>query len=191
MNENPETDPFIHPLADVQSTQIGAGTQIWQFAVVLPGARIGEHCNINCHTFLENDVVLGDGVTVKSGVYLWDGIHVESGVFIGPNVTFTNDPFPRSKQRPAAFQRTHIGRNASIGAAATILGGTRIGAYALIAAGSLVSKDVPAHALMRGAPARLVGWVDEQGEKMAFQDGIWYAKDGRRFRADADRLIAL
>lgn len=144
---------MIHPLADVQSTQIGAGTRVWQFTVVLAGARIGADCNINAQVFIENDVVLGDRVTVKCGVQLWDGLRVADDVFIGPNVTFTNDRYPRSKQYPEAFQRTVIQAGASIGANATILGGVTIGAGAMVGAGSVVTKNVPAGELWYGNPA--------------------------------------
>lgn len=152
----------IHPLADVQSTQIGAGTRVWQFSVVLAGAQIGSDCNINCHCFVENDVRIGDRVTVKSGVYIWDGIEVEDDVFIGPNATFVNDPYPRSKQYPEAFARTIIRKGASIGAGATILGGIEIGAYAMIGAGSVVTKDVPPYTKWYGNPARQMGYVKEE-----------------------------
>ncbi|MCV2348168.1 acyltransferase [Paucibacter sp. Y2R2-4] len=147
----------VHPTADVQSPNIGAGTVIWQFCVVLPGARIGQDCNVNAQCLIENDVLVGDRVTVKSGVQLWDGITVEDDVFIGPNVTFTNDKYPRSKAYPEAFQRTYVERGASIGANATILGGVRIGAGALIGAGSVVTKDVPADELWFGNPATYKG----------------------------------
>lgn len=180
---------FIHSLADVQTEQIGDDTRIWQFAVVLAGAQIGSGCNLNCHTFVENDVVIGDRVTLKSGVCLWDGIRVEDDVFIGPNATFTNDPTPRSKQRPEAFQRTIIQKGASIGAGAVILGGVTIGAYALIGAGSVVTKNVPPQALVRGNPARIVGWVDESGHKMQrLDDHRWQAEDGRIFAAHNETL---
>jgi len=155
--------PRIHPLADVQTTQIGAGTQIWQFCVVLAGARIGRDCNINAQVFIENDVQLGDRVTVKCGVQLWDGLSVADGVFIGPNVSFTNDRLPRSKQYPAAFQRTVIEAGASIGANATILGGLCIGAGAMVGAGSVVTRDVPAGELWVGNPARSRGPVPTPG----------------------------
>lgn len=155
---------MIHPLADVQSKSIGINTTIWQFAIVLKDAVIGDNCNINCHTFIENKVVVGNNVTVKSGVFLWDGLLLEDNVFIGPNVTFTNDKFPRSKVYPNAFQQTKICKNASIGANATILGGVTVGDYALVAAGSVVTKDVPAYALVVGNPARIVGEVDENGQ---------------------------
>lgn len=148
------TPTFIHKLADVQSEKIGAGTRIWQFCVVLPGAEIGENCNICAHVLIENDVRIGNSVTVKSGVQLWDGITVEDGVFIGPNATFTNDLFPRSKVYPEKFERTVLKRGCSIGANATILAGTVIGENAMIGAGAVVTKDVPANAVVVGNPAR-------------------------------------
>ena len=150
---------MVHPTADVQTDQIGADTQVWQFSVILKGARIGSNCNINCHCFIENDVVLGNNVTVKSGVYLWDGVEAEDDVFIGPNVTFVNDLYPRSKQYPARFERTMIRKGASIGAGATILGGIEIGAGALIGAGSVVTKNVPPNTKWFGNPAKNMGSV--------------------------------
>ena len=156
----------IHPLADVQSVNIGKDTQVWQFSIILKGATIGENCNINCHTFIENDVIIGNNVTIKAGVYVWDGITVEDNVFIGPNVTFTNDKFPRSKQRPDLFQTTIIKKGASIGANSTILGGLTIGEFSIVAAGSMVTKDVPAFSLVKGHPAKLCGQVNEKGEKV-------------------------
>lgn len=149
------TAPFIHPLADCQSTQLGAGTRVWQFTVVLAGARIGANCNINSHCFVENDVVVGDNVTVKCGVYLWDGLRIEDNVFIGPNVTFTNDKHPRSKVYPDAFLSTRVGRGASIGAGAVILPGITIGAGAMVGAGAVVARDVPDNAVVYGDAARL------------------------------------
>lgn len=148
---------MIHPLSDVQSKNIGEGTRIWQFAIVLPDAVIGKDCNINCHTFIENDVKIGDRVTIKSGVFVWDGIEIEDDVFIGPNVTFVNDKYPRSKIYPEKFQQTRICRSASIGANATILGGITIGEYALVGAGSVVTNDIPPYALVYGNPAVIKG----------------------------------
>lgn len=155
---------MIHPLADVQTNNIGNDTSVWQFAIILKGAVIGDNCNINCHTFIENDVTIGDRVTVKAGVFLWDGIRVASDVFIGPNVTFTNDKYPRSKKYPDEFQLTEINRGVSIGANATILGGIKIGEYALVGAGAVITKDVPPFSLVYGNPAKVMGRVNELGE---------------------------
>ena len=140
---------FIHPLSDVQSKNIGQDTKIWQFCVVLENAVIGKNCNICAHVLIENDVIIGDNVTVKSGVQLWDGIRIEDNVFIGPNVTFTNDLYPRSKQYPEKFLQTIVKKGASIGANATIIPGITIGENAMIAAGSIVTKDVPANTLYK------------------------------------------
>lgn len=144
---------MIHPLADVKTDRIGKNTIIWQFSVILEMASIGDNCNINCHTFIENDVVIGNNVTIKSGVFLWDGISVEDNVFIGPNVTFTNDKYPKSKIYPQTFQNIVVKQGASIGANCTILGGVVIGKNSLIGAGSLVTKSVPDNELWIGSPA--------------------------------------
>lgn len=149
--------PLIHPLADVGAATIGAGTRIWQFVVILPQARIGRDCNICSHCFIESDVVIGDRVTIKNGVQVWNGARIGNDVFVGPNVSFTNDRLPRSMNRDFVAVPLHIGRNASIGAGAVILPGTRIGEGAMVAAGSVVTKDVPPGALVRGNPARTVG----------------------------------
>jgi len=156
-----------HPLADVQSKHIGEGTSIWQYCVILAGAVIGKNCNINALTLIENDVVIGDNVTIKSGVQVWDGLRIGDDVFIGPNVTFTNDFLPRSKVRPTEFLKTHVDNHASIGANATIVGGVTIGKYAMVGAGSVVTKDVPAYALVYGNPAKLNGYVCECGSKLS------------------------
>lgn len=147
---------MIHPLSDIQTKNVGKGTTIWQFCVILEGAKIGSNCNINCHVFIENDVVIGNNVTIKPGVQIWDGISIEDNVFIGPNATFTNDLKPRSKQYPEKFLRTTVKANASIGANATILPGIVIGENAMIGAGSVVLKDVPANTLWAGNPARKI-----------------------------------
>lgn len=136
-------NPQIHPLADVQSLHIGGGTRIWQFVVILPGARIGADGNICLHCFIENDVVIGDRVTVKSGVQLWDGTTLEDDVFVGSNVTFTNDRYPRSRAYPERFLTTLVCRGASIGGGAVILPGLIIDAGAMIGAGAVVTKSVP------------------------------------------------
>lgn len=154
------TQPFIHPLSDVQTTAIGSGTRLWQFVIVLPGAQIGQDCNICSHCLIENDVVIGDRVTVKSGVQLWDGLRVGADVFIGPNVSFTNDRFPRSQKKPEKFLVTKIGDGASIGAGAVILPGVIIGSKAMVAAGAVVTRSVPPNAVVVGNPAKIVGYVD-------------------------------
>ena len=153
--------PYIHPLADVHSSQIGEDSRIWQYSVILAQAQIGKNCNICAHTLIENDVVLGDNVTVKSGVFIWDGITIQDNVFIGPNVTFTNDKHPRSKQYPEEFLRTVIEEGASIGANATILPGIKIGQYAMVGAGAVVTKDVPENAIVIGNPATIKGFVEK------------------------------
>ncbi len=154
---------MFHSTADVQSPFIGEGTRVWQFCVILPGARIGRNCNICAHVLIENDVVVGNDVTIKSGVQLWDGVEVEDSVFIGPNVTFTNDLLPRSKRYPERFARTLIQKGASIGANATIVAGHTIGANALVGAGSVVTKDIPAHTVWYGNPASMRGYVTHDG----------------------------
>ena len=159
-------DIKIHPLADIQSSKIGFGTVIWQYSVILAGAKIGKNCNINALTLIENDVVLGDNVTVKSGVQIWDGLRIGNNVFIGPNVTFTNDFLPRSKQRSSEFLKTTIKKGASLGANSTVIGGLVIGKYVMVGAGSVVTKNVPDYALVYGNPAQQKGYVCECGVKL-------------------------
>ncbi len=151
------TTPFVHAAAIVETQSIGDGTRIWAFAHVLAGSVIGRDCNICDHVFIENDVVIGDRVTIKCGVQLWDGITIEDNVFIGPNATFTNDKYPRSKAYPQEFIRTTIKKKVAIGANATILCGITIGENAMIGAGSVVTKDVPAGELWYGNPAKSHG----------------------------------
>lgn len=153
----------LHPLSDIQSNKIGDGTSVWQFCVILPGAEIGSNCNICANVLIENDVVIGNNVTVKSGVQLWDGVRIEDNVFIGPNVTFTNDLTPRSKKYPESFAKTVVRRGASIGANSTIIAGNEIGAYAMVGAGSVVTKDIPANTLWYGNPAKMHGYVTDDG----------------------------
>jgi UDP-2-acetamido-3-amino-2,3-dideoxy-glucuronate N-acetyltransferase len=154
----------IHPLADVQSQDIGAGTRIWQFCVVFAKAKIGANCNICAHVLIENDVVIGDNVTIKSGVQLWDGVRIEDNVFIGPNATFTNDLFPRSKVHPEQLSQTIIKAGASIGANATILPGVVAAEGAMIGAGAVVTRSVPPNAIVVGNPARIIGYTNTKAE---------------------------
>lgn len=148
-----------HANAIVETKNIGAGTTIWAFVHILPGASIGADCNVCDQVFIENDVVVGDRVTIKSGVQLWDGVRIEDDVFIGPNTTFTNDPFPRSKQHLERYPITVVEKGASIGANATILPGVTVGKNAMVGAGSVVTKDIPPNAIVVGNPARIVNYV--------------------------------
>lgn len=167
-----------HPTSDIQTDAIGNGTVIWQFCVVLKGAQIGNDCNINAHVFIENDVIIGNRVTVKSGVQLWNGLRIEDDVFIGPNTTFTNDVTPRSKQHNKIFLKTIIKHHASIGANATILPGITIGSFALIGAGSVVTKNVPDRALVMGNPSKITAWLNDDGTKMIKKDNIYLDNKG-------------
>ncbi len=153
---------FKHPQALIElGAKIGDKSRIWAFVHILPGAVIGTDCNICDHVFIENDVIIGDRVTIKCGVQLWDGIRLDNDVFVGPNVTFTNDKFPRSKQYPTQYLKTHVKEGASIGANATILPSVTIGKKSMVGAGSVVTKDVPDYALVMGNPARFIRKLEE------------------------------
>lgn len=164
---------FVHKNGICESSHIGKETKVWAFAHVLPGAKIGANCNICDGVFIENDVVIGDHVTIKCGAQIWDGITLEDNVFIGPNVTFTNDLFPRSKVYPDTFVKTVIGKNASIGGNATILPGIMIGENAMVGAGAVVTEDVPPNAVVIGNPARIIRYVGTQSihEEMVVVSG--------------------
>lgn len=160
----------IHPLSDVQSNKIGEDTSIWQFCVVLKDAQIGKNCNICSHVFIENDVVVGDDVTIKNGVQLWDGVRIHDRVFLGPNVTFTNDLYPRSKHYPEEFSGITVNEGASIGANATLIAGIEIGEYALIGAGSVVNQSIPKHTVWVGNPCRQIGYISVSGKRYTQQE---------------------
>jgi acetyltransferase-like isoleucine patch superfamily enzyme len=169
----------IHPSAQTKGARIGSGTRVWQFCIILPQAQIGCDCNICAHVLIENDVAIGDRVTIKSGVQLWDGTRIEDDVFIGPNATFTNDRTPRSKKRRSLLV-TRVQRYATIGANATILPGLTIGQAAMVSAGAVVTRDVPDHALMIGNPARRKGWVCLCGETL--RDSGLSCHCGKRYK---------
>ena len=145
---------YIHPSSDVQSNDIGEGTRVWQYVVILPGAKIGKNCNICSHCFIENDVVIGDNVTVKPMVAICDGVTIEDGVFIGPHVSFTNDRHPKSGNRGFKLERTTVKEGASIGAGSMVMAGITVGEGALAAAGSVVTRDVRPGAKVFGCPAK-------------------------------------
>lgn len=183
---------MIHPLAQVMTSSVGEGTRVWQFAVVLDGAVIGKDCNINCHTLIESKAVLGDRVTIKPGVFIWDGVVLEDDVMVGPNATFTNDKFPKSKNAQFQLLETLVKKGASIGANATILCGIEIGAFATIGAGAVVTKSVPSRALMVGAPAKIVGWMNEDGTKMTQVDkDLFEDKYGNRWSVSNNELSSV
>lgn len=166
-------DYFLHPNAILEpGVKIGKKSRIWAFVHILPGAVIGEDCNICDGVFIENDVIVGNRVTIKCGVQLWDGIRLEDDVFVGPNVTFTNDPFPRSKHYPSEFPKTIIRKGASIGANATILPGLEIGKNAMIGAGAVVTRNVPQNAIVVGNPARINGYVSPLSRKPVIKNDI-------------------
>ncbi len=178
---------LCHKLADVQTTNIGDKTTIWQFVVILPGAVIGNNCNINSSVFIENDVIIGNNVTIKTGVQIWDGITIEDNVFIGPNVTFTNDLVPRSKMYPQEFLQTHIKQGASIGANATIVAGNSIGEYAMIGAGSVVTKTVGRNELWFGNPAKHSGYITNSGEIL--DSNLISKRDGTQYMWGENKTI--
>lgn len=165
--EAPRQPPILHALALIEpGATIGSATRVWAFAHILPGAVIGRDCNICDRTFIENDVCIGDRVTVKSGVSIYDGARIEEDVFIGPNVTFTNDLRPRSRRRPPKFLNVVIRRGASIGGGAVLLAGVEVGEFAMVGAGAVVTHSVPPHALVVGNPARVTGQVCRCGRRL-------------------------
>lgn len=185
-------DIKVHPQALNESRQIGAGTRIWAFAHLLPGVVVGRDCNICDHVFIENDVVLGDRVTVKCGVQLWDGLRIGDDVFIGPNATFTNDPFPRSRRHLSRYPQTILEPGCSIGANATILPGLTIGRQAMIGAGAVVTQSVPPFAIVTGNPARITGYA-ATSVRLPKKSGVWArpTNDGYEIRRTLVRGVNL
>jgi UDP-2-acetamido-3-amino-2,3-dideoxy-glucuronate N-acetyltransferase len=160
---------FKHATALVESDKIGSGTRIWAFVHVMAGAVIGENCNIGDHCFIESGAVIGNNVTIKNGVSVWDKVKIEDGAFLGPNAALTNDLWPRSRNPEWQPSETIIGRGATIGANATILCGIRVGVYAMIGAGAVVTSNLSDYALCYGNPARIQGWVCACATKLHFE----------------------
>jgi acetyltransferase-like isoleucine patch superfamily enzyme len=175
-------DFFAHPLALVESADVGRETRIWAWTHVMDGARIGAECNVGEHCFVERGAVLGDRVTVKNGVSIWQGVTAEDDVFFGPNAVLSNDLNPRSKARDWVLARTLLRRGASIGANATLLGGITVGRWALVGAGALVVSDVADHALVVGSPAKQRGWVCECAQVLSFEAEVARCVCGRSWR---------
>lgn len=170
--------PYIHPSAIVDAPTIGHNTRIWAFVHILRDVIIGSNCNICDHCFIEQKVTIGNNVTIKSGIYIWEGVTIEDNVFLGPNVVFTNDVRPRSKQY-TSVEPTLIKEGASVGANSTILAGITLGRYCMTGIGSVITKDVPDHALVYGNPARIRGWVDEYGQKLKpHSETEWISEEG-------------
>jgi acetyltransferase-like isoleucine patch superfamily enzyme len=179
----------IHPNAIVESgARLGNGTRVWAFVHILRGAVIGDDCNVCDHVFIENDVLVGNRVTIKCGIYLWDGVRVEDDVHLGPNVVFTNDRFPRSR-KPFTLEHTIVRNGASVGANATLLPGITIGRSAMVGAGSVVTRDVPDFALVIGNPARVAGYVCVCGARLQpEQPEVRCADCARVFQWDGSAL---
>lgn len=178
---------FIHEKALVDTKNIGQDSKVWEFTHILEGARIGNNCNICSHCFIENDVIIGNNVTIKCGVYLWDGLRIEDNAFIGPNATFTNDLFPRSKNYPENFPKTVIQEGASIGANSTVLCGLTIGRYSLTGAGSVITKDVMPYTIVIGNPGKQKGYICKCGNKL---DSMECSSCGVKYQMNKENIIS-
>ncbi len=178
------SDHFVHDRAWCESVNIGKDSRIWAFSHVMKGAEIGSGCNVGEHCFIENEVKIGNDVTVKNGISIWDGIIIEDKVFLGPHMVFTNDLKPRSKAHDYKQLRTLVKEGATIGANATIIGGITIGRYSMTGAGSVVTKDIPDHALVFGNPAKFKGWVCVCGEKLPETVGTAECVCEKKFRIE-------
>jgi acetyltransferase-like isoleucine patch superfamily enzyme len=182
--------PYIHPSALVESDTIGAGSRVWAFAHVMKGAVIGEGCNIGDHSFVESGVTIGNNVTIKNGVSVWEGVAIEDEVFVGPNACFTNDLRPRSKVYHSESERTLIAHGASIGANATVLASLRVGQYALVGAGSVVTREVKDFELVYGNPIQHRGWVGRSGNPLTFEHSVALVGD-ELYRLHAGGYVTL
>lgn len=182
---------FVHPTAIVDTNNIGKGTRIWAFVHILKNVAIGENCNICDHCFIEGGVTIGDNTTIKSGIYIWEGVTIEEDVFLGPNVVFTNDVWPRSKNYKPA-EKIIIKKGASIGANSTILGGVTIGEHSMSGIGSVITKNVKPYSLVYGNPARHAGWIDEKGNKLKkAKINTWKSESGQLFKETKEGLAKI
>jgi acetyltransferase-like isoleucine patch superfamily enzyme len=177
---------FVHPSALCESDDIGKDTRIWAFVHVLKKAKIGEECNLCDYTFVENDVIIGDRVTIKNGISVWDGVRIEDDVFLGPHCVLTNDLYPRSKVYHAENISTLFKKGSSIGANATIICGNVIGKYGMVGAGAVVTKDVPDFALVAGNPAKFMYWISKTGEKLNFINGFAEDSGGNKYKLEVN-----
>lgn len=182
---------MIHPSAIIRTPHIGPNTDIWQFVAIQEGSRIGDHCNINAFVGIDKDVEVGDHVTLKSGTFIGSGVRIHDHVFVGPYVCFVNDRHPRSRRPMTTTPHIVLEKGCTIGAQVVIMEGLRVGRYAMVGAGSVVTKDVPAFAMVTGRPARRVGWVDEGGFPLVKEDDEWVAENGERFIVENDELRPL
>lgn len=194
-------DVFVHQTAIVETSDVGEGSRIWAYAHIMDGARIGKHCNIGDHCFIESGAVIGDNATVKNGNMIWEGVTLEDGVFVGPNVFFSNDLRPRSPRMPEVKNRyqekdnwlvpTLVKRGASLGVGSIIIAGVTVGEYAMVGAGAVVTRDVPAHALVKGTPARWGAWVCSCGQTLRFTDGLASCAECDRHFKEIDGAIQI
>jgi UDP-2-acetamido-3-amino-2,3-dideoxy-glucuronate N-acetyltransferase len=184
------TEPFVHESAYIdQPSEIGAGTKIWHFAHILPGTRIGRNCVLGQNVMAGPNVSIGDGCKIQNNVALYRGVTLEDDVFCGPSCVFTNVLTPRAGvERKSEFLQTRVGRGATIGANATIVCGHTLGEYSMVAAGAVVTKDVPPFALVAGVPARQIGWVSRAGERL--DENLVCPRTGERYRL-IDGALAL
>lgn len=182
--------PFVHPKALVETRAIGPGTRVWAFAHVMKGAVVGSDCNVGDHAFIENDVTVGDRVTIKNGVAVWNGVTLENDVFVGPNAVFTNDLRPISRGE-FHLGRTRVKCGAAIGANSTVICGNTVGRYALVGAGSVVTKDVPDHALVYGNPARVRAFLCFCRKELSFKAGRARCVCGKKYQKTTDGVAAL
>ena len=184
-------DIFIHDRAIVDTKKIGAGSRIWAFVHILSGAKIGKNANICDHCFIENDVIIGDDVTIKCGIWMWDGVRIGNNVQVGPGVIFTNDRYPRAKNREYILEHVTINDGASVGGGAILLPGVKIGKYALIGAGSVVTKDVPDYGLVYGNPAKLISYICICNRKFAIHEGhnIYVCQCGKKYHKLKNKVI--